>query len=242
MRASSFIFRARLTILLCRAPRLSSLAQLRTGRTPERSTSRTCRSATRRSCPTSSTSSLFPSLLRKKWALSGRPAAANRAFALASSLRRLADDAFRTLALSFFRFVEAWSGQIVIDGIDIASVGLKDLRVFPTSLRRSLTNTQCPQEPSSRSSLKTPQSSPAPFAVRSTSSTSTPTWRSSTPFAVCTSFARRTILGILTLLMAPTVRLFTTSMGRSRREEGTLARDNVSSCESSVVAGHTCDF
>lgn len=33
-----------------------------------------------------------------------------------------------TLALSFFRFVEAWSGQIVVDGLDIAGIGLKDLR------------------------------------------------------------------------------------------------------------------
>lgn len=33
-----------------------------------------------------------------------------------------------TLALSFFRFVEAWSGRIVIDDIDISKVGLKDLR------------------------------------------------------------------------------------------------------------------
>jgi ABC-type multidrug transport system fused ATPase/permease subunit len=33
-----------------------------------------------------------------------------------------------TLALSFFRFVEAHAGRIVIDGIDIAKVGLSDLR------------------------------------------------------------------------------------------------------------------
>jgi ABC-type multidrug transport system fused ATPase/permease subunit len=33
-----------------------------------------------------------------------------------------------TLALSFFRFVEAWSGKIVIDGVDISKIGLKDLR------------------------------------------------------------------------------------------------------------------
>ncbi|GAA5895239.1 hypothetical protein JCM6882_006625 [Rhodosporidiobolus microsporus] len=33
-----------------------------------------------------------------------------------------------TLASSFFRFVEAHSGRIVVDGIDIATVGLKDLR------------------------------------------------------------------------------------------------------------------
>ncbi|TDL21435.1 ATP-binding cassette transporter [Rickenella mellea] len=33
-----------------------------------------------------------------------------------------------TLALSFFRFVEATSGRILIDGIDIAKVGLTDLR------------------------------------------------------------------------------------------------------------------
>ncbi|TDL25136.1 multidrug resistance-associated ABC transporter [Rickenella mellea] len=33
-----------------------------------------------------------------------------------------------TLALSFFRFVEATSGRILVDGIDIAKVGLTDLR------------------------------------------------------------------------------------------------------------------
>lgn len=33
-----------------------------------------------------------------------------------------------TLALSFFRFVEAHDGRIVIDGLDIAKIGLKDLR------------------------------------------------------------------------------------------------------------------
>lgn len=33
-----------------------------------------------------------------------------------------------TLALSFFRFVEATEGRIVIDGIDLSKVGLTDLR------------------------------------------------------------------------------------------------------------------
>jgi ABC-type multidrug transport system fused ATPase/permease subunit len=33
-----------------------------------------------------------------------------------------------TLALSFFRFVEATSGSITIDGIDISKIGLRDLR------------------------------------------------------------------------------------------------------------------
>ncbi|KAJ7641019.1 multidrug resistance-associated ABC transporter [Roridomyces roridus] len=33
-----------------------------------------------------------------------------------------------TLALSFFRFVEATQGRILVDGIDIASIGLTDLR------------------------------------------------------------------------------------------------------------------
>lgn len=33
-----------------------------------------------------------------------------------------------SLALSFFRFVEADEGSIVIDGIDISKVGLQDLR------------------------------------------------------------------------------------------------------------------
>jgi len=33
-----------------------------------------------------------------------------------------------TLAVSFFRFMEATSGRIVIDGIDISTIGLYDLR------------------------------------------------------------------------------------------------------------------
>lgn len=33
-----------------------------------------------------------------------------------------------TLALSLFRFMEASSGSIVIDGIDISKIGLEDLR------------------------------------------------------------------------------------------------------------------
>jgi len=33
-----------------------------------------------------------------------------------------------TLAVSFFRFMEATSGRIVIDGIDIGTIGLYDLR------------------------------------------------------------------------------------------------------------------
>lgn len=33
-----------------------------------------------------------------------------------------------TLALSFFRFVEASRGSIVIDGIDIKDIGTEDLR------------------------------------------------------------------------------------------------------------------
>jgi ABC-type multidrug transport system fused ATPase/permease subunit len=33
-----------------------------------------------------------------------------------------------TLALSFFRFVEASQGSIVIDGIDISKIGTEDLR------------------------------------------------------------------------------------------------------------------
>ena len=33
-----------------------------------------------------------------------------------------------TLALSFFRFVEATEGKIIVDGINIADIGLTDLR------------------------------------------------------------------------------------------------------------------
>lgn len=48
-----------------------------------------------------------------------------------------------TLALSFFRFVEATKGQILIDGVDIAKVGLSDLRSRLTII---------PQEPTILSS------------------------------------------------------------------------------------------
>lgn len=33
-----------------------------------------------------------------------------------------------TLALALFRFIEAYEGHIIIDNIDIASIGLRDLR------------------------------------------------------------------------------------------------------------------
>lgn len=33
-----------------------------------------------------------------------------------------------TLATSFFRFVEPTSGKIVLDGIDVTTIGIKDLR------------------------------------------------------------------------------------------------------------------
>lgn len=42
-----------------------------------------------------------------------------------------------TLALSFFRFVEAWGGSITIDGIDISKIGLKDLRSNLTIIVRN---------------------------------------------------------------------------------------------------------
>ncbi len=41
-----------------------------------------------------------------------------------------------TLALSFFRFVEATAGRIVIDGIDISKIGLTDLRSKITIIPR----------------------------------------------------------------------------------------------------------
>jgi ABC-type multidrug transport system fused ATPase/permease subunit len=42
-----------------------------------------------------------------------------------------------TLALSFFRFVEATEGKILIDGINIADVGLADLRSRLTIIPRA---------------------------------------------------------------------------------------------------------
>ena len=41
-----------------------------------------------------------------------------------------------TLALSFFRFVEPVEGRILIDGLDIAKIGLTDLRSKLTIIPR----------------------------------------------------------------------------------------------------------
>ena len=41
-----------------------------------------------------------------------------------------------TLALSFFRFVEPTEGRIIIDGVDIAKIGLTDLRSRLTIIPR----------------------------------------------------------------------------------------------------------
>ena len=41
-----------------------------------------------------------------------------------------------TLALSFFRFVEPAGGRILVDGVDIARVGLSDLRSRLTIIPR----------------------------------------------------------------------------------------------------------
>lgn len=43
-----------------------------------------------------------------------------------------------TLALSFFRFVEPTQGRIVIDGMDISTIGLTDLRSKLTIIPRTL--------------------------------------------------------------------------------------------------------
>ena len=45
-----------------------------------------------------------------------------------------------TLALSFFRFVEATEGRIVVDGIDISAIGLTDLRSKLTIIPRKSYN------------------------------------------------------------------------------------------------------
>ena len=41
-----------------------------------------------------------------------------------------------TLALSFFRFVEAAEGRIIVDGLDISKIGLTDLRSKLTIIPR----------------------------------------------------------------------------------------------------------
>lgn len=42
-----------------------------------------------------------------------------------------------TLALSFFRFVEPTEGRIIVDGVDIANIGLTDLRSKLTIIPRT---------------------------------------------------------------------------------------------------------
>jgi ABC-type multidrug transport system fused ATPase/permease subunit len=43
-----------------------------------------------------------------------------------------------TLALSFFRFVDPEEGRIIIDGIDITTIGLEDLRSRLTIIPQGL--------------------------------------------------------------------------------------------------------
>ena len=50
-----------------------------------------------------------------------------------------------TLALSFFRFVEATEGKILIDGINIADVGLADLRSRLTIIPRACKHFSIPR-------------------------------------------------------------------------------------------------
>jgi ABC-type multidrug transport system fused ATPase/permease subunit len=45
-----------------------------------------------------------------------------------------------TLALSFFRFVEATEGEIIVDGINVANLGLTDLRSKLTIIPRASRN------------------------------------------------------------------------------------------------------
>ena len=42
------------------------------------------------------------------------------------------------MALSFFRFVEPTEGRILVDGVDISKIGLKDLRSRLTIIPRKL--------------------------------------------------------------------------------------------------------
>ena len=52
-----------------------------------------------------------------------------------------------TLALSFFRFVDPTEGRIVIDGLDIAQVGLTDLLSRLTIIPREPFSSECADVP-----------------------------------------------------------------------------------------------
>lgn len=101
-----------------------------------------------------------------------------------------------SLTLALFRFLEARSGTIHIDGIDISKVKLHDLRsrlaiipqVSPTCPRRQ---TDSPPTSLLTSGNRTPCCSPARSAPTSTPSTTTPTPPSATVSSASTSYPRR---------------------------------------------------
>ena len=70
-----------------------------------------------------------------------------------------------TLALSFFRFVEPVEGRILVDGLDIAKIGLTDLRskltIIPRECGHSLAFRPRPMVPASLLALR-----PVPFRIR----------------------------------------------------------------------------
>lgn len=93
------------------------------------------------------------------------------------SLTRLCQS---TMALSFFRFVEADEGSITIDGLDIAKIGLQDLRSKVTIIPQDPVG-ECAEYAISQTDISARLSSPARCAALWTLLMSTRTTRSLTP-------------------------------------------------------------
>lgn len=85
-----------------------------------------------------------------------------------------------TLALSFFRFVEATEGRIVVDGLDLANIGLADLRSRMTIIPRECLKSSNHIRPSILyvSIQRTPRYLAAPCEQRSMCLTNTRTLKS----------------------------------------------------------------
>jgi ABC-type dipeptide/oligopeptide/nickel transport system ATPase subunit len=90
-----------------------------------------------------------------------------------------------TLALSLFRFVEPTEGQIRIDGLDIATVGLTDLRQRVTIIPQVGTLIKSSAQADVPLFFRILPSCLEPYGRLSTSLTSIATTKSTSPFAEC---------------------------------------------------------
>ena len=92
-----------------------------------------------------------------------------------------------SLALALFRALEAEEGKILVDDVDVGTIGLQDLREKIVMVPQGMS--QWNEAKPALTSDQIPPSSRAPFAAIWIPSTCSPTKRSSMPFAKSTSSA-----------------------------------------------------